>query len=445
MFGQGLLQPFVTARPDVQLRRPIGPFRAHFGCYHERMATVADETGTKRFRAKRDAILAAAADAINEQSAKGMTFADVARRVGLNTTSVTYYFRRKEDLAQACFEFTLEQLQAMLDEAMREPTPEARVARYVGINMARLARIARGEETPFAVLSDLRAMEEPSKGRLLAGWQRVFRNTRALWGAPASRGEKDLNGARAHVLLENTFWLSAWLTRYELDEYPRVEARLMDVFRHGIAAPGAAWRPQLLDLSHDEREPGRAAFLTAATALINELGYRGASVQRIAGELNVTKGSFYHHLDAKDELVTECYRRSFDTIASAQARAHERGGTIWTMLQDVIATLLDVQFSERGPLLRTTALTGLPPRERVVMIDRSNRIARRFAGMISDGIAEGSLRAVDPLVASQMLMSLQNAAFDMRKWASTMPRERAVALYGSTLAFGMFDGRAMDG
>ena len=60
---------------------------------------------------------AAAAEAINEQSAKGMTFADVARRVGLNTTSVTYYFRRKEDLAAAAFENTLDTLGGMLDEA----------------------------------------------------------------------------------------------------------------------------------------------------------------------------------------------------------------------------------------------------------------------------------------------------------------------------------------
>lgn len=402
-----------------------------------------DEAGTKRFRAKRDAILAAAADAINDQSAKGMTFADVARRVGLNTTSVTYYFRRKEDLASACFDYTLERLQAMLDEAMAEATPEARVARYLAINMARLARIQRGEEKAFAVLSDLRAMDEPMKGQLLTGWQRVFRNTRALWGNPSDRLAKDLNGARTHVLLENTFWLSAWLTRYELDEYARVEDRLMDVFRSGLAAPGATWRPNLLDLDRDEREPGRAAFLTAATGLINQLGYRGASVQKIASELNVTKGSFYHHLDAKDELVTECYKRSFDTIADAQALAHERGGTLWQMLGDVMATLLDVQFSERGPLLRTTALSGLPLRDRQTMIDRSNRIARRFAGMISDGIADGSVRPVDPLVASQALMSLQNAAFDMRKWAGTMPRERAVAFYASTLMFGLFDDRVL--
>ncbi|MES2338524.1 MAG: TetR/AcrR family transcriptional regulator [Pseudomonadota bacterium] len=401
------------------------------------------EAGTKRFQAKRDAILAAAADAINDQSAKGMTFADVAARVGLNTTSVTYYFRRKEDLASACFDHTLDQLQAMVDAAMEEATPQDRVARYLSINFARLERINRGEEKAFAVLSDLRAMDEPMRGRLMAGWQRVFRNTRALWGTPADRLAKDLNGARAHVLLENTFWLSAWLTRYELDEYARVEERLMQVFRHGIAGDGARWSPRLLDIGSDGREPGRAAFLTAATTLINELGYRGASVQKIASELNVTKGSFYHHLDAKDELVTECYRRSFDMIADAQAQAHARGGTFWQMLENVMATLLDVQFSERGPLLRTTALSGLPLRDRQVMIDRSNRLARRFAGMISDGIAEGSLRAVDPLVASQTLMSLQNAAFDMRKWASTMPRERAVAFYASTLMFGLFDDRVI--
>ena len=78
-------------------------------------ARVAEETSTRRFREKRDAILAAAAEAINEQSAKGMTFADVARRVGLNTTSVTYYFKRKDQLAAGCFERTLH----WLDERVR--------------------------------------------------------------------------------------------------------------------------------------------------------------------------------------------------------------------------------------------------------------------------------------------------------------------------------------
>ncbi|MEG8042880.1 TetR/AcrR family transcriptional regulator [Sphingomonas faeni] len=404
-------------------------------------ASDESEQGTKRFRAKRDAILAAAAEAINEQSAKGMTFADVARRVGLNTTSVTYYFKRKEDLAAAAFENTLESLIAMLDVAAEEATPEDRVRRYLALNMDRLGRIQRGEEKAFAVLSDLRATEEPMRGRLMAGWREVFRRTRLLWGPTSSRAQTDLNGARAHVLLENTFWLPIWLTRYEPDQYGRVEERLMDVFAHGIAGKDAKWSPKLLDLSHDEAEPGREAFLLAATRLINELGYRGASVQKIASELNVTKGSFYHHLDAKDDLVIACYRRSFDTIADAQSRGEAEGGSYWHKLSSTVATLLDVQFAERGPLLRTTALSGLPVGVRNAMVDRSNGIARRYAGMMMDGIGEGSIRAVDALIAAQALMALQNAAFDMRKWASTMPRERAIAMYASTLMFGLFDDR----
>ena len=397
------------------------------------------QAGTRRFREKRDAILAAAAEAINEASAKGMTFADVARRVGLNTTSVTYYFKRKEDLAAACFEQTLERLHAMLDEALVEPTPEARVARYIAINFARLARVRERNEDPFATLSDLRAMEEPARGRLLAGWRDVFRKTRALWGEGGGRQATDLRSARAHHLLENTFWLPVWLPRYDLDQYPRLEARLIDLLRHGLALPGSAWRPELLPIASERAEPGRAAFLLAATRLINELGYRGASVQRIASELNVTKGSFYHHLDAKDELVLACFQRSAATIAEAQREADTVGGTHWRRLTSTVATLLDIQFSKAGPLLRTTAMSGLPREERSAIVDQFNRIARRYAGTISDGIAEGSIRAVDPLVASQCLMALQNAAFDMRNWAGTMPRERAVALYASTLAFGMFD------
>ena len=401
------------------------------------------EGGTRRFRQKRDAILAAAAEAINEQSAKGMTFADVARRVGLNTTSVTYYFKRKEELAAAAFENTLDTLMAMLVEAGNQPDPRARVSRFVHLNMERLGRIDRGEERDFAVLSDLRATEDPIRARLMQGWQRVFRTTRALWGPARSRAQKDLHGARAHVLLENTFWLTVWLPRYEPGQYGRVEDRLMDVFAHGIAAADARWAPRLLDLSHAEAEPGRAAFLLAATRLINQLGYRGASVQRIASELNVTKGSFYHHLDAKDDLVIACYRRSLDTIADAQARADAAGGSHWQRLSSAVATLLDVQFAERSPLLRTTALSGLPLGVRTAMVDRSNRIARRYAGTIMDGIAEGSCRPVDALIAAQALMALQNAAFDMRKWASTMARERAVAMYASTLLFGMFDDRVL--
>ena len=139
-------------------------------------------------------------------------------------------------------------------------------------------------------------------------------------------------------------------------------------------------------------------------------------------------------------LLDEALRVIRDTVArGAQGRGEAEGGSYWHKLSSTVATLLDVQFAERGPLLRTTALSGLPPSVRDAMVERSNGIARRYAGMMMDGIGEGSIRAVDALIAAQALMAVQNAAFDMRKWASTMPRERAVAMYASTLMYGLFD------
>ena len=63
---------------------------------------------------------------------------------------------------------------------------------------------------------------------------------------------------------------------------------------------------------------------------------------------------------------------------------------------------------------------------------------RRFAGIIADGISEGSLRAVDPMIASQVLMSSINNAYELRNWASRLPREKAVAYYASTMMAGLF-------
>ena len=91
------------------------------------------------------------------------------------------------------------------------------------------------------------------------------------------------------------------------------------------------------------------------------------------------------------------------------------------------------------PLLRTAALQALPSDERGNVVVRSNRLANRFAGMIADGIADGSMRAVDPMVASQLIMPALNGAEEARGWATRQSDPAtAVRLYAWTLCAGMF-------
>ena len=69
-------------------------------------------------------------------------------------------------------------------------------------------------------------------------------------------------------------------------------------------------------------DAAKESFLMAASRQINEHGYRGASVDRISAALNVTKGAFYHHNEAKDDLVAACFRRSFGIAREAQQALH---------------------------------------------------------------------------------------------------------------------------
>ena len=61
---------------------------------------------TARFQEKREAILGAVAALFKQRGVKGATLADIAGSVGSVgrvTDSVTYYYRKKEDLATVCF------------------------------------------------------------------------------------------------------------------------------------------------------------------------------------------------------------------------------------------------------------------------------------------------------------------------------------------------------
>lgn len=406
------------------------------------MDTNSGTTESSRFEKKRDVILDAATELINELGVKGLTFARVASAVDLNTTSVTYYFRRKELLAAAVFERTISELDGFVTDAGTLDTPQARVARFIDLVFDHRAKLRHGKERPLAVLSDMRALEDPLRGEIQESYNKVFRKMCEFFGPATTPSERLKSIARANVLSESMYWMPVWIIDYSIRDFDRIKARMMDLFEHGFAKPGATWSPVSLrdeKMSEDSNEASLENFLRVATRLINERGYRGASVERIASELNVTKGSFYHHLDAKDQLVLECFSRSYSRVSDTQREVGDLDGTYWDQLSSAIAKLLRIQFDPYFPLLRTTALQALPVELRGSVVARSNRMARRFAGMLIDGISEGSVRAIDPLITSQAIMAMLNSAFDIQRWADQADLDNAVAIYAGTLAFGMFD------
>ena len=399
---------------------------------------------TDRFERKREAILDAATQILNRKGIKGLTLGDTAAAVDLSTTSVTYYFKRKDDLAAACITRGIETLHDIAELATRSGTPAERLHNFLTRYLDVLARTVDGAASPLPIISELRALTSPRREEVASAYGRLFRKARQIFDHPdliwMSRGRRT---ARTRMLLEQVFWGGAWLSKYDPEDYPRIRDRMVDIFLHGVATERDEWAPAPIAMeqlaARDGPELARETFLLAATRLINRRGYRGASVDKISAELNVTKGSFYHHNEAKDDLVVACFERSFEVMTRAQRMAMELPGSQWDKLSACAAALAEFQLSDHGPLLRTNALTALPEQMRKVMVEHSNRVSDRFASMISDGIAEGSLRPVDPFIAAQMLNATLNACAELGYLVPDVRPKAAASVFVRPLLMGIFE------
>ena len=299
----------------------------------ERMAKKPDVT--KKFGEKRSAIVHAASVLINDTGVQATTLTKVARAIGLNATSVTYYFPRKDQLIVSVYAETIALLKSMAQEALVEDSLEKRIARYVHLHVALRERIRRGERGLMTALSEIRSLDQDQQDELLFAYREMVNEVRAFFGEPADETQRALFSARAHILIEAMLWWPVWSRRYSVLDFARVETKIVDILCFGIPATRGEWDPLPLEddgwRTHENAQPQQNdEFLRAATVMINERGYRGASVNRIAEALNVTKGSFYHHHDAKDDLVLECFQRSYDRLSKVQMAGRDVEGSYWT-------------------------------------------------------------------------------------------------------------------
>lgn len=397
-------------------------------------------TCTPRFHEKREAILDGAARLFNRNGIKGGTLSDVARGVGLITNSITYYYRKKEDLVTACLLRSVEVINRVAAAAAEPPDLEARVRSFVAGYVGMLADINAGRHPELVHFGDVRALTPPHDSLVFEAYTDMFRGIRRLLKEGAHEDRRGLN-AQSHLLLSLVLWTRAWITQLEPDDYALAAAQIADVLLHGLAAAGQPWpefadMPSHLSLVHDGASV-TDAYLRAATRLVNDQGYRGASVDRISAELNLTKGSFYHHHETKEDLISACFDRTFDVIRCAQKAAADQPGSGWQRLARASCELVRYQLGEHGPLLRVSAWTSLPEALRSDKFLTMNRLGERFRGFIVDGMVDGSVRPLDQVIAAQLVNGMINAAAELRWWVPGVDASNASLLYARPLLAGL--------
>ncbi|MFC4448822.1 TetR/AcrR family transcriptional regulator [Halorussus aquaticus] len=182
------------------------------------------------------------------------------------------------------------------------------------------------------------------------------------------------------------------------------------------------------NLFEESADDTRTAIMEATYRALTEYGYAGLTIQRIADKFEKSKSLLYHHYDGKDDLLVDFLEFVLDYAESNVPRSGDEPAPrrLTAFLDSVFPPdpTTDDEFVGVFVQLRAQAVQDDAYECHFTQSDRYFR--QHVAGIIEDGIEEGTFREVDAEQSAAFLVSLVNAALTERTTTDDPDALRAV-------------------
>ncbi len=156
-------------------------------------------------------------------------------------------------------------------------------------------------------------------------------------------------------------------------------------------------------------EETRSKILQSALACFSRSGYDATGVAEICQAAGVSKGAFYHHFASKQTLFIELLNAWLDALDARFAVVRTQAADVPAALRAMAESFRQVFTDARGQLpmfLEFWLQASRDPQLWALTIEPYQRYQDYFASLIQAGIAEGSLRPVDPQAAARAIIAL---------------------------------------
>jgi AcrR family transcriptional regulator len=155
-------------------------------------------------------------------------------------------------------------------------------------------------------------------------------------------------------------------------------------------------------------EETRARLLQAAAECFAQHGYDGTGVAEICERAGMSKGAFYHHFPTKQAMFLALLDHWLGELDGQMSALQAAAPTVPEALRQtarVVPHVFEASTGQMPMFLEFLAQASRDPETWRATIEPYHRYHALFARMVAAGIAEGSLRPVDPAAAAHAILS----------------------------------------
>ena len=154
-------------------------------------------------------------------------------------------------------------------------------------------------------------------------------------------------------------------------------------------------------------------ILTAAARIFREKGYHGTSVRDIAEAVGLLKGSLYHYIRSKEELLARLFEGSLgDTIVELEAIATRNAPTTERLRDMVRVYVMSVTANLDAVGIYLREWRSLPAPELARVRARRRAMRRLFEDVITEGVKRRELSASDAKIAALAIIGMCNWTYE---------------------------------
>lgn len=161
-------------------------------------------------------------------------------------------------------------------------------------------------------------------------------------------------------------------------------------------------------------------ILLSAITIVNRRGYDGATMEEIAAEMLMTKGSLYYYFKNKGDLMYQCHKLVLEQATGELEEELQGEGTAEEILRKMVATHINYAVEEKETFnLIIEPKQMFNPEQIEPVLKLRKYYSSLFDQVIEKGGATGEFHVEEPIIVRMIILGAMNW---IQQWYSATGR-----------------------